>query len=126
MIRYLEISQTLCDATFGVFVLSWLVTRIFLFSLAILSTFRDVERLTPLKWAPEEGYYVTKDVLTVFRSLLMALLVCFVSAKLITYAHIYGYLQIIQMIWFGMIIRVVWRVLTTKGGASDDRSDEEV
>lgn len=33
--------------------------------------------------------------------------------------------KVIQIIWFGMICRVAWRVLTTGSGASDDRSDEE-
>ena len=32
--------------------------------------------------------------------------------------------QILHIIWFGMICRVAWRVLTTDKGASDDRSDE--
>ncbi|KAJ7228716.1 longevity-assurance protein [Mycena pura] len=34
-------------------------------------------------------------------------------------------LQIIQLIWFGTICRVVWKVVTTSEGASDVRSDEE-
>ena len=33
--------------------------------------------------------------------------------------------QALQIVWFGMIIRVATRVATGKGGASDVRSDAE-
>ncbi|KAG5725973.1 hypothetical protein E4T56_gene17378, partial [Termitomyces sp. T112] len=66
----------------------------------------DVPRFIPFRWSAEEGLYSSKTTWTAFVSLLCAL-------------------QVIQIIWFGMICRVAWRVLTTDSGASDDRSDEE-
>ncbi|KAG6812329.1 hypothetical protein H0H92_003413 [Tricholoma furcatifolium] len=47
MIRYLDISQFACDFTFGLFLVSWLVTRHILFIFAIVSTYRDAPRLIP-------------------------------------------------------------------------------
>lgn len=105
MIRYIEVSQFACDLTFAWFLVSWLVTRHVLFLFAIISTYRDCPRLIPHKWAPEEGRYLSYPAWLVFVSLLSAL-------------------QVLQIIWFGMICRVAWRVLTNKG-ASDVRSDDE-
>lgn len=106
MIRYIEISQFACDLTFAWFLISWLVTRHFLFLFAIISTYKDCPKLIPFKWSAEEGRYLTKTAWIFFVSALSAL-------------------QVIQIIWFGMICRVAWRVLTTDKGASDDRSDDE-
>lgn len=39
--------------------------------------------------------------------------------------HAHRHVKVLQMIWFGMICRVAYRVVTGQG-ASDDRSDEEV
>ncbi len=49
------------------------------------------------------------------------------SILALTYARsflFYTY-QALQIVWFGMIIRVATRVATGKGGASDVRSDAE-
>ncbi|GLB33753.1 putative longevity-assurance protein [Lyophyllum shimeji] len=106
MIRYIEISQFACDLTFGWFLISWLVTRHVLFLISIISTYKDAPKLIPLKWSPEEGRYLNETSWIGFLAALLAL-------------------QILQIIWFGMICRVAWRVLTTDKGASDDRSDDE-
>jgi len=106
MIRYFDISQFACDLTFGWFLISWFVTRHVLFIFVIISTFRDAPSLISFKWSPEEGHYLTN---TMFRVLTMMLVA----------------LQVIQILWFGMICRVAWRVLTTDKGAADVRSDEE-
>ncbi|KIM46236.1 hypothetical protein M413DRAFT_308209 [Hebeloma cylindrosporum] len=106
MIRYLDISQFLCDLTFGWFMLSWLVTRHILFLIVIYSTIFEGPTYVEFKWDYEAGYYITKTAFTGFWVMLLAL-------------------QVIQCIWFGMICRVAWRVVTTGNGASDDRSDDE-
>lgn len=43
---------------------------------------------------------------------------------LIRFLHAHHHVKVIQIIWFGMICRVAYRVVTGHG-ASDDRSDEE-
>lgn len=43
---------------------------------------------------------------------------------LISLLHAHRCAKILQMIWFGMICRVAYRVVSGQG-ASDDRSDEE-
>lgn len=73
MIRYLEISQLLCDMTFGVFMISWLITRHFLFNIVIYSTIFDGPKYVEWKWDWEGGDYVTKNAFTLFCILLVVL-----------------------------------------------------
>jgi len=105
MIRYVEYSQLLCDTIFGGFLLSWVVTRHVLFIIVIWSTYRDCPRLIPFDWAPERGHYMNKS-------------------SWITFCVSLSALQVLQIIWFGMISRVAWRVVTG-AGAADSRSDDE-
>lgn len=72
MFRYLSLSS-LCDATFVCFLLSWLVTRHFLFLFVIISTYKDAPRLLPMVWDPERGYFVTEEVLMGFNAMLVSL-----------------------------------------------------
>lgn len=102
--RYLSFSF-LCDATFTWFLLSWFVTRHVLFILIIKSTYFDVPKLLPLSWNPDEGWYLTSDVLLGFSILMMAL-------------------QVLQVAWFRMICLIAWRVVSGQG-AEDSRSDDE-
>ncbi|KAI5124990.1 hypothetical protein M0805_007415 [Coniferiporia weirii] len=104
MFRYLSLPK-LCDATFTWFLISWFITRHVLFILVIKSAYIDAPRLLPLIWAPEQGQYLTREALLGFIALLVSL-------------------QFIQMIWFGMICRVAWRVISGQG-AEDTRSDDE-
>ncbi|KAI6035332.1 TLC domain-containing protein [Pisolithus orientalis] len=105
MFRYIGL-YTLCDITFGSFLVSWLITRHVLFVIAIKSAWFDSVRLVPENsWAPERGAYFSEITNNTFVSLLV-------------------FLEILQVVWFWMICRVAWRVLTGQG-ASDHRSDEE-
>lgn len=74
MLRYLNF-QTLCDAAFVVFLLSWLVARHVFFILIIISTWYGPS-LAPFAWIPEKGYWFTKQVHMVFVILLVSLQVC--------------------------------------------------
>jgi len=105
MTRYLNISQLACDLMFGCFMLFWVVTRHVLFCHVMFSLMFTAPRLIDMQWAPEKGYYFDNRVHMMFSGLLCTL-------------------QVLQCIWFWMICRVAWRVLTGSG-ASDDRSDEE-
>ncbi|KAF9226491.1 longevity-assurance protein [Gyrodon lividus] len=104
MLRYIAY-YTLCDLTFIVFLISWFVTRHVLFVIVIKSFCVDSIHLVSEMWAPERGNYISDLTHKAFSVLLVSL-------------------QILQIIWFGMICRVAYRVLTGQG-ASDDRSDEE-
>ncbi|TFK43584.1 TLC domain-containing protein [Crucibulum laeve] len=105
MLRYINY-QTTCDLTFAWFLVSWFVTRHFLFVFAIKSTIMDCPVFIPFDWAPERGYYLTQQSHLLFCVLLVSL-------------------QILQIIWFWMICRVAWRVVNGSG-AADERSDDEV
>ena len=70
--RYLSLSF-LCDATFTWFLLSWFVTRHVLFMLVIKSAYLDSYKFMPFDWDPAHEYYFTKEVLTAFIALMVAL-----------------------------------------------------
>jgi len=104
MLNYLGAS-TACDAMFGLFMVLWIVTRHFLFVKLIYSTMFDLPKWIPPRWEPEVGYYFTENVHRVFVVLLIGL-------------------QVLQIIWFGMILKVLYKVLTGQG-AEDVRTDDE-
>ncbi|KAK7049573.1 Sphingosine N-acyltransferase lag1 [Paramarasmius palmivorus] len=105
MMRYLNLPQLACDATFGIFLLSWFITRHVLFIIVIKSVIVDMPRILPFDWDPIRGHYLTKGSYTMFILCLLAL-------------------EVIQIAWFVMIIRVAWRVITGQG-AADERSEDE-
>lgn len=104
MLKYLGYSAA-ADVAFGAFLLSWLITRHFLFSFAIISTCYDLPKIVNMVWQPEKGLYMSVSVWRGFCFLLIVL-------------------QVIQIIWFVTIARVAYQVL--RGGNADDaRSDIE-
>ncbi|KJA30026.1 hypothetical protein HYPSUDRAFT_32065 [Hypholoma sublateritium FD-334 SS-4] len=106
MSLYLDYPQMVSDGIFGVFMLSWFITRHILFPIVIWSTATVGPKYINFRWDWEGGFYVTKAAFTGYWIMLL-------------------FLQALQIIWFGMIIRVATRVATGKGGASDVRSDAE-
>ena len=72
MLRYLSY-QIACDVTFVWWMLSWFVTRHVLFCKVIASTYLDIPRQLEFGWQPERGYWLTKEVHTVFVILLVLL-----------------------------------------------------
>lgn len=121
MLRYLELPQIYPDITFGTFMVSWFITRHVLFMIAIRSTIFDMPRVTNYGWDPSRGYYLTKGSHSMF---IICLLALEVSAPYTSDRWENNILQVIQIIWFGMICRVAWRVISGES-ASDVRSDEE-
>ncbi|KAF8195953.1 TLC domain-containing protein [Mycena galopus ATCC 62051] len=109
MCRYMNLSSFVCDSLFASFLVSWFITRHVLFAIVIVSTYVDLPVQVPLEWAPERNLFLSRD--THANESRSSWLTFFL-------------LQIIQLIWFGTICRVAWRVITG-GEASDDRSDEE-
>ena len=78
MLRYLSL-QTACDMTFVWWVLSWIVTRHILFCKAIASTYWEAPTQIEFGWWPERSYWFTKEVHTVFVTLLVILEVSIVT-----------------------------------------------
>ncbi|KAK7696028.1 hypothetical protein QCA50_000669 [Cerrena zonata] len=104
MFRYLSMSLA-CDVMSACFMLSWFVTRHALFLLVIKSTYFDALRIIPEAWDPTTGHYITKEVILGFNIMLIAL-------------------QILQLMWFSIIVRVAWKIINGQG-AQDERSDSE-
>lgn len=79
MIKYMGGSLS-CDILFGLFMVSWLVTRHILFTLVIVSTYVDLPRNIPFKWDPANGHYMTNGIYTGFLVLMSGLQVRPVSS----------------------------------------------
>ena len=130
ILKYLHF-QTLCDATFGVFIITWFTTRHALFMSICWSIYAQVPRvmnygcfrgsttnlegplLVPNDWDhliqpfydPEGLICMNDNIRKAFLGMLLAL-------------------QVVLLVWFGMILRVAYKVI--KGGDADDvRSDDE-
>ncbi|KAF8555765.1 longevity assurance proteins LAG1/LAC1 [Imleria badia] len=104
MLRYLAL-HSLCDVAFIIFLVSWFITRHVLFIFVIKSIVVDSVRLVPEMWAPERGNYYSP---LVHKTMSVSLV----------------FLQVIQVIWFALICRIAYRVVTGHG-VTDDRSEEE-
>jgi acyl-CoA-dependent ceramide synthase len=72
MLRYFSI-QTACDVTFISWMVSWFVTRHVLFCKVIASTYWEAPTQIQFGWWPERSYWFTKEVHTIFVSLLVIL-----------------------------------------------------
>uniref|UniRef100_D8PRK1 TLC domain-containing protein n=1 Tax=Schizophyllum commune (strain H4-8 / FGSC 9210) TaxID=578458 RepID=D8PRK1_SCHCM len=103
--RYLDIPHQIYDYAFAIFLVSWFITRHVLFLMVMRSTW-SIDKIIELKWAPEEGHFLTKNFYWAFNGALAAL-------------------QVIQCIWFYLVLRIAFRVVFHGETASDDRSDEE-
>lgn len=104
MLKYLGF-HTLCDAQFGVFVLVWFVTRNLLYPRLLWSVIHDPQKYIRYKWRPSKDLFFTVNVQRVYIVFL-------------------GALQLLLIMWFVMIIKVIVNVL--RGGpAEDSRSDDE-
>lgn len=103
-LRYMQ-RQMSCDLMFGAFMLSWLITRHILFNLMIVSVYRDPQKFIPRVWDASREIYFSHTLQRTMLGLLLTM-------------------QAILLMWFGMIVRVAYRVLTG-GEAHDTRSDDD-
>ncbi|CAG8506194.1 21865_t:CDS:2 [Cetraspora pellucida] len=103
MLKYLGFG-VICDVLFGIFMVSWLVTRHYIYGHIIYSAWTEPQLYLEFKWAPEEEYYFTKNVQRFFLFLFLTL-------------------QAIIIFWFYLISNVAYKVI--KGDrAHDSRSSE--
>ncbi|KAH7105404.1 longevity assurance proteins LAG1/LAC1 [Auriculariales sp. MPI-PUGE-AT-0066] len=104
MTRYLGFA-TLCDIMFGVFMVSWIITRQILFGFVLVSTY-GAPKHAPFKWDPATGYYFTRNIHAGFMVFL-------------------GMLMVMLCIWSSMMFRVAFKVIRGQT-AEDSRSDDEL
>lgn len=98
--------QTLCDIMFAIFMIVWFITRHVAYAFVWWSCYRDAPAIIHFSDRLDvvSGHALTPMSYVVFLTLLATL-------------------QVILLIWFGMIVKVAARVLTQQG-AIDSRSDD--
>ncbi|CAM1507606.1 Fc.00g072470.m01.CDS01 [Cosmosporella sp. VM-42] len=123
---------TLCDIMFGIFVLSWFVARHVFYMITMWSMWVDMPVLLPIGCfhgsqdnltgpfdIPDRGW---SQVLEPFTN--PSGTICYSANVRVAYLCALGFLQLITIMWFFMIVRVVMRVI--RGASADDpRSDSE-
>lgn len=116
-LRYVGL-QTACDVAFGVFMLTWIVARHILYWATLFSCILSV---------PEARFQLMRrgeDPLTLGK-LTMQEFWETGSLTRMTLTVLLCALQVLLLLWFVMIVRVAYRVITG-AGAADTRSDEEL
>jgi acyl-CoA-dependent ceramide synthase len=130
LLKYMGM-QTACDIAFGVFMLSWFVARHVFYLAVCWSIYADVpvempygcyNAVTGVKTSEDGGNEVLSNVLHAYTSGNAD--VCFNEKIHYGFLGLLLALQVITIIWFGMICRVAYRVVLGKG-ADDTRSDDE-
>ncbi|KAI0886265.1 longevity assurance proteins LAG1/LAC1 [Annulohypoxylon maeteangense] len=129
-LKYLGFTR-LCDAAFGVFMVSWFVARHVFYLMTCYSIYKDVPEMLPNAcfkgtnanltgpFPIPDGWGHYLEPFSDFEGT-----ICFSSSVQWGFLYCLLGLQVITIFWFFMIIRVAIRVL--KGdGADDTRSDDE-
>lgn len=120
-----------CDAVFGLFTVSWFIARHVLYLMTCWSVWADVPRVTAVgcyrgamdnlegpfaaprgAWRLLEPFFNPRGI------------VCFDGPVRLSFLAFLLVLQVLTIMWFVLIIRVVVRVLQGNP-AQDDRSDDE-
>ncbi|KIW04535.1 uncharacterized protein PV09_04289 [Verruconis gallopava] len=131
MLNYLNY-QTACDAAFGAFIFSWFITRHIFYNLVCYSIWAHVpsadmpygcfDSVSGSQVSVDGGNQVWSNIMKSFSE--PGGVVCFNNRIRMSFLSLLMALQVLTLIWFGMIIRVAYRVLSGKG-AQDSRSDDE-
>ena len=130
MLKYLKF-QLACDIAFGVFVVTWFITRHIFYFMVCWSLYDDSPRESGYGcyYGPNENLYGPIEPPDRFGHLLQPFtdpqgLVCWTPYVMRSFVGTLLALQVVLIIWFAMICRVVAKVI--KGGAAEDsRSDDE-
>lgn len=135
-LRYVGL-QTICDATFGAFLLCWVVLRHFLYLILVWNCVETLpkDRFEVAKYPSREAWE-TRDSIPatdplVFKKIHYSPLTIsefFASDLDFSRSFLVALLMALQCLllgWFVMIVRVAYRVITG-AGAADTRSDEEL
>jgi acyl-CoA-dependent ceramide synthase len=94
-----------CDGMFSLFVLSWIVTRHYIFPKIIWSIYAELPSEMPWIWNPSQGYF-------------------FCTSYWVAFLVLLSLLEVLLIVWLWLILRIMWGVVIGKG-ADDERSDSE-
>jgi acyl-CoA-dependent ceramide synthase len=130
MLKYLGFT-TACDVAFGVFLVTWFLAR----HVSYLTVVWSVPHYSPSVWqygcydsttgvrvSEDGGSAILANVLQPFND--PNGLVCWNSTLRNCFLGLLLGLQVLTLIWFAMILRVAWGVISGKA-AEDIRSDDE-
>lgn len=130
MLNYLDM-RTPCDIAFGVFITAWLITRHIFYPIICWSIHADVPKVMPYGcYDSVTGQQISKNGgSSIWTNVLQPFnrpegVICFNNTIRISFLGLLLALQVLTLLWFGMILRVAYRVLSGKG-SEDPRSDDE-
>ncbi|KAK9370946.1 TLC domain-containing protein [Lipomyces kononenkoae] len=129
MLKYLG-HQTLCDVMFGVFIVTWVISRHVLYAILVWSAMFDAYKLIGYKcfFEPLDDVISVGDALSSGSHNKTRTSLgeeqCFTEVMHFAFITLLWILQGLTLVWFYMIVKVAVRVLSG-GGADDSRSDEE-
>ncbi len=131
MLKYLQFRMA-CDIAFGVFLVVWFITRQVLYLLVCYSVYAHIpkEIAYGCYWGPNSNLQGPISPPDAFNHLLQPFrnpegFVCWNGKIKWAFLSALMALQVLLLIWFGMILRVACKVI--RGGeAEDSRSDEEI
>ncbi|KAF9411045.1 sphingosine N-acyltransferase lag1, partial [Podila epigama] len=104
MLKYQGYS-TICDYLFGLFVISWGITRHYLFPIIIMSLYYGPQKFLDMAWEPAKGKLLNVTTQNAFLAFLFGL-------------------EAVLCFWFLMIFKVIYKMFN--GAAADDnRSHDE-
>ena len=131
MLKYLSF-QTACDVAFGVFISVWFIARHIFYPVVCYSVYAHLPIMIPYtcydsttgkKVGPaERGPKIWANIMQPFHD--PGGLVCYNDEIRVGFLTVLLALLVLTLIWFGMIIRVAYKVVTGDG-AEDVRSDDE-
>jgi acyl-CoA-dependent ceramide synthase len=130
ILKYLEY-QTACDVAFGIFMITWFLSRHIFYLTVVYSIYHDLPET--IKYGCYQGSNANLqgpfEPPNDFSHLTMPFrdpegLVCYYNVTNGMFLTLLLSLQVILLIWFGMILRVAWKILQG-GGAEDSRSDDD-
>ncbi|KAI8595146.1 TLC domain-containing protein [Dissophora ornata] len=104
-IKYLGVSNRICDGFFACFMISWLYTRHYLYGYILHAFMFTAYEMIPFELDIGQGKWYCRE-LAWLPILGLALL------------------QILMVYWFGLILRILFKILKGQS-AEDDRSDDE-
>ena len=133
--------QKACDIAFLIFIISWFITRHVFYMVICLSIWVHVpseipygcyslSNRTSIDWQTNTPPLLQHESESpIYQNLLHSFLnpdapVCFNRTIHYTFLGLLLFLQGLTLVWFGMILRVAWRVMNGDG-AEDSRSDDE-
>lgn len=130
MLKYMNF-RTACDITFGIFIAVWFLARHVIYMMVCRSMFTEIPHVmkqgcydstTGEMISKNGGSAVWWNVMQPFDR--PGGTICYNNNIRIAFTSLLMALQVLTLIWFGMIIRVAYGVLSGKG-AEDSRSDDE-